>query len=167
MSVVFYGFLIVSDRRIIRVVERNRFAALVAAAILSSVVLLSELDKLSLPSPVFLALYATACWCWLIALIGIGSRLLNFTNRVLRYATDAVLPVYILHQTIIVTLGFYVIKWDTGVWPKYFLIAAATLILSVAIYEVVRRTVVTRFLFGIKSRKRPAPAQPASNLSGS
>jgi glucan biosynthesis protein C len=162
MSIVFYGFLIVSDRRIIQVVQRNWFAALVAAAILSPVILLSQIGTLTLSEPVFLALHAAACWCWLVALIGIGNRLLNFTNRVLRYATDAVLPVYILHQTIIVTLGFYVIKWDTGIWPKYFLIAPATLVLSLAIYEVVRRTIVTRFLFGIKSRKPPALAQSAS-----
>ena len=167
MFVFFYGFLIMSDGRMLQVVRRNGFTALVAAAILSPIALLSQFDKLSLPNPVFLALHAVACWCWLVALVGIGSRLLNFTNRVLRYATDAVLPVYILHQTIIVTLGFYVVKWDTGITPKYFLIAVATLVLSLAIYEVVRRTVVTRFLFGIKTRKRPAPAQPTSYLAGS
>jgi len=155
MSVVFYGFLIVSDSRIIGVVKRNWLALLVAAGILSSVIMLSRFDKPSLPSPAYNALNAAACWCWLIALIGIGSRLLNFTNRVLRYATDAVLPVYIVHQTIIITLGFYIVKWNTSIAPKYFLIGVATLFLSLAIYEVVRRTSVTRFLFGIKSRKHP------------
>lgn len=161
-TVLFCGFLMVSDGRMLQVVRHNSFTALLAAAILSPVALLNQLDKLSLPEPLFLTLHAAACWCWLVALIGTGSQLLNFTNRVLRYATDAVLPVYILHQTIIVILGFYVVKWDTGVAPKYFLIAVATLVLSLAIYEAVRRTAVTRFLFGIKSRKRPVQARPAA-----
>jgi len=155
MTVVFYGFLLVSDRRITMVVQRNWFAALVLAGILSSVIMLSRFDKLSLTTPGYNAVHAAACWCWLIALIGIGSRLINFTNRVLRYATDAVLPVYIVHQTIIITLGFYIVKWNTGIAVKYFLIGVATLVLSLAVYEIVRRTSVTRFLFGIKTRKHP------------
>lgn len=154
LCVFFCGFLLVSNSRMIQTVRRNWLTALVTAAILSPVILLDERDTLSLPEPLFLAFYATACWCWLIFIIGIGSRFLNFTNGVLRYASDAVLPVYILHQTIIVTLGFYVIKWSTGVAPKYFFIVIATLVSSLAIYEVVRRINVMRFLFGIKVRKR-------------
>jgi len=155
MSVVFYGFLIVSDRRIIGVIQRNLFTALVVAGIFSSLLLLSRFDKPSLPGPLYDTLNAAACWCWLIALIGIGSRLFNLTNRVLRYTTDAVLPVYIVHQTIIIALGFYIVKWDTSIVPKYFLVGVATLVLSLAVYEIVRRTSVTRFLFGIKARRHP------------
>ncbi len=160
ITVFFCGFLLVSDDRILQIVQRNRFKALIAAAAFSLAIYPSMTSTLPLPGAMILTFYAIACWCWLIAIIGIGSRLLNFTNQVLRYASDAVLPVYILHQTIIVVLGFYVIRWDTGVAPKYFFIVIATLVSSLAIYELVRMTSVTRFLFGIKLRNRSNSARP-------
>jgi glucans biosynthesis protein C len=80
---------------------------------------------------------------------------------VLKYTSDAVLPVYILHQTIIVTLGYWVIQWDAGVAAKYFLIVLATLAISLAVYEIVRRINVTRFLFGIKTKKPASMPTPA------
>ncbi len=168
ITVVFYGFLLVSDGRILRVVQHNRHTALIAAIVFGTGIFAFESGFATLPDViaqwVFLFLMALDCWCWLIAIIGIGSLLLNFTNRLLKYASDAVLPVYILHQTIIVTLGYFVIQWDAAIASKYFFIVIAALIGSLGIYEVVRRTSVTRFLFGIKTKKRsatvrtPAPA---------
>ena len=171
ITVFFYGFLIVADSRIVQVIHKNRFTALFAAIVCTVALYLLETDILVLPETIagkdwiiLLTLYAIDCWLWLLAILGIGRQLLNFTNRVLRYASDAVLPVYILHQTIIITLGFYVIQWHTAVAVKYFFIATATLLSSLGIYEIVRRINVTRFLFGIKTRKRLTPVQtPATS----
>jgi glucan biosynthesis protein C len=160
ITIVFYGFLLMSNDRMLQVVQRNRFTALIAAVIFSLAIFD---DILPLPGAVWLAFWAIACWCWLVAIIGVGSILLNFGNRVLRYASDAVLPVYILHQTIIVSLGFYVVRWNTGVALKYFFVAIATLVSSLAIYEVIRRANVTRFLFGMKLLKRSTPAKPPAH----
>jgi len=157
ITIFFYGFWLVLDGRMIQVVRRNRLTAEIVAVIFSLAVYaiyLSSINILPLPDAIWLAFYAIACWCWLMAIIGIGSRLLNFTNRVLAYASEAVLPVYIVHQTLIVTIGFYVIKWNTGVALKYFFIAIATLVSCLAIYEVIRRTSVTRFLFGLKQKRK-------------
>jgi glucan biosynthesis protein C len=154
ITIFFYGFWLVLDGGMLQIVRRNRYTTLIVAIILSLAIYLSGAHILPLPGPVRLAFWAIACWCWLMAFIGIGSLLLNFTNRVLSYASEAVLPVYIVHQTLIVTIGFYVIKWNTGVVLKYFFIAIATLLGSLAIYEVIRRTSVTRFLFGMKQKKK-------------
>ena len=50
------------------------------------------------------------CWACLIAICGFASRHLRFSNRFLKYANDAVLPFYILHQTVILAIGFHVIQ---------------------------------------------------------
>jgi glucan biosynthesis protein C len=116
-------------------------------------------------SQMLLTLYPLACWSWILAIIAFGSIFLNFSNRLLKYASQAVLPVYILHQTIIVVAGYYVIQLETGVMPKYFLVVLTTLAISLAIYEVARRTNVTRFLFGMKGQKSkrtiPVLAEPS------
>lgn len=154
MLIVLYGFLIVSDSRNIQTTRRNSYPALGVAAICTLFIALNRLDIVGAPTPLNMTLYAVACWSWLIFIISIGSRLLNFTNPVRSYANDAVLPVYILHQSIIVVLAYFIIQWNTPVLLKYFLIGFTTLVSSLAIYEVVRRINVTRFLFGIKTRKK-------------
>ena len=162
ITVFFYGFLLVSDGRMLQTVQRNRFTTLIAAFICTLTIYIVETAILILPpaakSAFLLTAYAVACWLWLIVIIGFGSRLLNFTNKLLRYATDAVLPVYILHQTLIVVIGFYVIQWDVPVVVKYFFIVVSVFLSALAIYEVVRQNNVTRFLFGIKARKKAASA---------
>jgi glucans biosynthesis protein C len=74
-------------------------------------------------------------------------------ERVRAYSTEAVLPFYIIHQTVIVAVGFYVVKWPAGVWVKYLTVVIATFVMTLALFEMVRRTKVTRFLFGLKPVK--------------
>ena len=154
LTIFFYGFWLVLDCRMVQMAQRNRNITLAVASILSLAVYLIREQILPLPDAVWLALLAIACFCWLMTFIGIGSLVLNFTNRVLSYASDAVLPVYIVHQTIIVAFGFYVIQWNIPDVLKFFLIAFVTLLGSLAMYEVIKRFNVTRFLFGLKLKKK-------------
>ena len=98
-------------------------------------------------------------WCWIIGLLGLGLRFLNFNKKFLVYANEAVLPFYILHHTIIYIIGFYVIQWSSRIGTKYFIIAIVSFAVIMAIYEIlIRRVSVLRILFGMKikndSRKR-------------
>ena len=47
------------------------------------------------------------------------------SEKIRDYATEAVLPFYIIHQTMIVVLGFYVVKWQAGVMVKYLIVVMA------------------------------------------
>jgi hypothetical protein len=72
-------------------------------------------------------------------------------DRLQHYVNEAVMPFYILHQTVIVVIGFYVVNWPAGVAIKYFVIVGATLAITLALFEaVIRRTKLMRFLFGMK-----------------
>jgi hypothetical protein len=102
-------------------------------------------------------MYAIDCWLFLMAFVGLGMRLLDFDNGLRRYAADAVLPVYILHQTLIIVIGYYVIQWNVPVVGKYFIVVIAVFLSALAIYEAVGRINVSRFLFGIKVRKPDVP----------
>ena len=99
-------------------------------------------------------------WFWILALLGLGRRFLSFENSVLRYANEAAYPFYILQQTMIVAIGFVVVTWDLAVLPKFLIIAVASLASSLVLYEGVRRTTITRFLFGMKTTARRVLPQP-------
>lgn len=94
-------------------------------------------------------------WSWIIGLLGLGYRFLNFKNRFLAYANEAVLPFYILHLTVILIIGYPVIHWDISICAKFFIIAVISFPAIMAIYELlVRRFNILRFLFGMKLKKR-------------
>jgi hypothetical protein len=103
------------------------------------------------------ALRSLNTWCWIAFLLAMGTKFLNFRNKVLSYCNEAVLPFYILHQTIILFIGFFVVQWRLGIMLKYLIISTSSLVLILAIYELlVRRFKVIRFLFGMKVGKQPA-----------
>jgi len=92
---------------------------------------------------------------WIYALLGVGMRYLNTSNRFLKAANEGGLPYYILHQTAIVAIGFFVIQWSLPIAAKYLLIVALACLGTVLPYLLlVRPWNPVRFLFGMRLRKR-------------
>jgi len=109
----------------------------------------------NLPNLIKLGLESLATLCWLIVLLGFSQRILNFRNRFLRYASEAVLPIYIMHQTIILILGYYIVNTNLSMTVKYVLINLFSFIIIVAIYEaIVRRIGILRVFFGMRLKAR-------------
>jgi hypothetical protein len=59
--------------------------------------------------------------------------------------------VYILHQTVIIVIAWFVIRQPWAPWTKYWIVLAGTLVVSVALYHfLIRRIALLRFMFGLK-----------------
>ena len=113
-------------------------------------ILLAEMEVSGM-NLTYLLVRAAYSWSWLLTFLGFASRHLNFNNRFLRYANEAVLPFYILHQTVIVSIGFLIKDWQWAVFPKYLILATMSFIIIMVLYEfVVKRVNVLRVLFGMK-----------------
>jgi glucan biosynthesis protein C len=152
------GYILISDQRLQVAIERHKLIALiigVAFYVAWMVLVLSDIIHPDWLKPVRSAVIA---WCCLIALLGYGRQFLNFTNRFLAYFSEAGYPLYIIHQTVIVILGFYVVQWQAGVLVKLLTIMVGSFAITTALYDlVVRRTNVTRFLFGMRPLKKQQP----------
>ncbi|NIO69461.1 MAG: acyltransferase family protein [Anaerolineae bacterium] len=108
-------------------------------------------------------IWSVICWSAVVFMLGIGARYLNFNHKVLAYGNEAVLPFYLFHQTIILAVGFFVIPWNMGILPKFLIVAAISFPLILVLYELlVRRFNVVRFFFGMRPKKKPLAARPAS-----
>lgn len=103
-------------------------------------------------------------WSWLFTIFGFGLGRLNIRTPLLDYANEAVLPFYILHQTVMLTIGFYAVNWLIPDLVKWIVILLGTFVICMALYEsLIRRINLLRFLFGMKPLPRPQPAtQPAA-----
>ena len=55
------------------------------------------------------------CWCWVLVCVGFGRRYLNRNSPLLQRANEAVYPFYILHQTVLIALAYYVLPWPAPV----------------------------------------------------
>ena len=141
--------------------ERNLGIAFATGVAISAFFIISHLLDYrfvfgyNLPNLLQLGIKSLATLCWLIVLLGFSQRTLNFSNRFLEYASEAVLPIYILHQTIIIILGYYIVNTGFPLIVKYTFINIFSFVLIVAIYETtVKRFGVLRILFGMRSMQR-------------
>ncbi|MFH1137033.1 MAG: acyltransferase family protein [Pseudomonadota bacterium] len=148
------GFLTAGDDRYRAGMERSRYISLILAVSASSLMFLFPIDLTFLAEVgqyvATVLVRSLNSWSWLTTFLGFGSKYLCFSNNILKYAREAALPFYILHQTIIVVVGYYLASRPEGVLVKYLLLAAVSLAVIMAIYEFpIRRARVFRFLFGM------------------
>jgi len=112
-------------------------------------------ESFSLMFVLFQIVMSIANWSWVVFILSLGVRYLSFSNKVVNYGNEAVLPFYVLHQTIILVVGWFVIPWDIGILPKYLIIIVVSFVLIMALYELlVRRINVLRFLFGMRPKTK-------------
>ena len=92
-------------------------------------------------------------WCWLLSFLAFSSKYLRKSNRVLKYANTAVLPFYVLHQTVIILIAFFLLKWEAGLLLKWPALGVLSFIVIMFLYHVIiRRIRFLRFLFGMRLR---------------
>jgi len=102
----------------------------------------------------FNILLAFTTWFWIVAILYLGRKFLKFSNRFVAWGNDAVLPVYIVHSTFIAVASYYAVQWNTAVIWKYLYIVGVTFVGSWVFLEVFKLTNVTRFLMGIRFKKK-------------
>ena len=172
---ILYGYTIASDRRFGSSLRQHRKKALTLGVATFVVVgtlfalgsesegadLLVDYDVISVAMRAFKGLSG---WLWVVAIMGLATgsakepQVADKVNqgptpldRIGAYTSEAVLPIYVLHQTVIVLLAFHIVAWPIHGILKYIALCLISLVIIVAIYDVaVRRTRPTRFLFGMK-----------------
>lgn len=100
-------------------------------------------------------------WCAIVAALGFAHRHLNFDSCARRYLTEAVFPVYILHQTLTIVIAQALLPWALAPGVEGPLLVAATFGLSFLGFEGVRRVAWLRPVFGLRRAGPVAPARGA------
>lgn len=103
----------------------------------------------------YMSLYPITAWSWIFTAIGHGKKYLNKKHRIQNYINEAVYPFYILHQTIIVIVVYYVVQSPDSVYSKFIFTFITSFALIMGIYHLlIKPYAVTRFLFGMKPKKK-------------
>jgi len=161
-----YGYLVFSSDLIQQAIIRQRRIALVIALGLTLAVpaisdyVSSHSSFLIFVSVMFLV--SMIIWSSILTVLGYGMRYLTRNSNWLGYANEAVLPIYILHQPVILIIGFLIIPLSLPILAKYLVILSLAFGVTLGLYELcIRRVNPVRRIFGLKVRK---PDTKSGNL---
>ncbi|MEM7033139.1 MAG: acyltransferase family protein, partial [Chloroflexota bacterium] len=171
LLLVIFGFLIYSSNLLVETISQCKTKALFAAIPCSIAFLV--LIPISIPAfaeyrsdpslqnfinhPEILLFYilvmgfkVLAEWFWLIAILGYARKYLSSTGSIMQRLSRMAFPFYIFHQTIIISIGFFVVQYPLSIWLKYTIISLLAIPLTYACCELAKQQAITRFIFGIK-----------------
>jgi peptidoglycan/LPS O-acetylase OafA/YrhL len=164
-----FGYVTISQPRFQAAVDRY---LPVSVALALTVTVVSVLYFPRHPAPgttdelAVLWLFRTSQWAWVLAALGAGHRWLYRDGPVLRYASQAVYPFYILHLPLATLIAYFVVRTSLPPGLKYTIIVVAAIALSLALYELaVRRVNVLRVCFGLRAQQ-PERARAGAERSG-
>ena len=177
-SVFLCGYVIARSERFWQRLQGLRWKTLVIALVAISIELSLRAAGRYLPPEQLPATLATVPWgaieraaralyLWsaLLAILGWGKALLDRPFPWLRYATEAVYPWYILHQSLIVLIAFWLTPMRIGAVWEPALVLLGTVIGCLALHELlIRRFNLLRVLFGLKW-KPPIPGGGLASTS--
>ena len=161
-----YGFLLARDAALWEEIQRLRKASLGIALTFAGAYLGLVA---SLPADVGYGTQVTIwvlrniyVWTMLLALLGWSKQVLNRPFRWLPWAREAVYPWYLLHQSLIVLLAYWLIPLHFSGPAEALLVLAGTVAGCWGIFAIVRRVNWLRPLFGLKRLSAEAPAGHAA-----
>jgi glucans biosynthesis protein C len=127
LVIFFLGYILATDERYRPAIERLRFFSLTLSLLLLAIGYSLEMADISLYSYYLAPFRGLNTWAWLMTFLGFASRHLNFSNKdSCNMPAKPCLPFYILHQTVIVGVGFFIRDWQLAVFPKYLFLAAVS-----------------------------------------
>lgn len=156
-----HGYVFIKEHAQALPVLHKNGSRLLISGILSSLLLIACLLVPSLKEAAFHPAYSInhsivavllgiSAFSWPLYFVNLYSRRFNFSRPLLPELNRSVLPVYILHQTIIVVGGYYIIKYVPNGLLQFLLIVGLTVILAIPFYLLVKKFKLSRFLFGIR-----------------
>ena len=93
-----------------------------------------------------------ASFSWVMFFLGLSQRIANFNHPILKAANIGILPFYMLHQTVIVIIGFYIVQLEWSIILKFLIIFSSSLIITIILYQLIKQIKILRFLFGLKNK---------------
>ncbi|SFF88160.1 acyltransferase family protein [Pontibacter chinhatensis] len=165
ISVFLIGFMLMKLPQLQDKVRRLRWhslsMAITTVTILYTFYWFEDVDLNGAALDVYYVIRQSNRWFWLMAILGFAMQHLNRKHKYLAQANEMVYPFYILHQTVIVALAFYLLEADWSVGAKFTFISLSTFILC---FLLVRYVVMPlnwlRVPFGLKPVQKRNVAAP-------
>jgi glucan biosynthesis protein C len=175
--VLLYGFVLAAEPRarvaVARVARPAGWCGLAGFVVLLSAGLVIEPEKLmsgyGAVDVTWRFMKGVVAWLLMLGIVALVAKWR--APAVSRYVRDAVLPVYVLHQTVLVVLAWRILEWDGPAGVQLVLLILGTAAGTLALYELLRRIPGAGVLLGqrkrssARARTRAAAPAPSSVLT--
>jgi len=160
-----YGFIFMSDPEFISIIKKKMYLFLIVG-IIGSIYFLytgsqSPENVQEYLHPSF-SLYHIQisivsmfiAYSWILFFLGFFASKFNISHSILVPANISILPIYILHQTLIIVIGYYVVNTELHLALKFVIITFTAIPAAVLLYKIIQTNSVLRFLFGLKRKQK-------------
>ncbi len=124
--------------------------------------------NVSLSWAIFMIIRVIMVWNALFFILYLGDKYLNVRNSALKYTSEASMPFYVIHQPIIIIIGFFIYNLDWAVPVKAaFLVSLSFITIMILYHFIIRKVNFLRVLFGLKMIQKPKIHQEATLINRS
>lgn len=153
-----YGYLLFTDQRFENAIEHHgKMAFILAIAIMPLFIYMvgllieGQLKYGTFGYAIVMGLRTFNSWCWILAIFYLGNKYLRFSSGFLKYSNQGSIAFYILHQTVIVVVAYFICQWTVPIFLKYLIQTLISFAIIMLTYELlIRRLKFIRLLFGLK-----------------
>jgi peptidoglycan/LPS O-acetylase OafA/YrhL len=162
-TLVFFvaGFIIYSDDRFLRAIRRD-WAIMLSLGIVSTlfffvigamgVAMDWAVDIGTTQFYLLWVVFSINSWCWTLFVLNVGMRAMDYTNKWLQYGQEMIMPLFLVHQPVILAFAFFVVPLEWNLWLKLLVVVFGSFAISLGIYElIIKRVRPLRSLFGMKA----------------
>ena len=99
-------------------------------------------------------LFTLIGWGLALSVLYLAMKRLNFSNKLLVYGNETIMPFYLLHQPVIIVVSYFVVQWNTGITVKLLVVVISSFLITLGLVELlIRPFKPMRRLFGMKPRR--------------
>ena len=164
------GFVLLADQRFLAAVRRDLPIAFAVGVVGTAALAVLDFGgwvvddtqhEVNLRSLAIVSVFVVQGWAWTLVVLNLGMRASRLQRPVSPAINEAVLPVYVIHQPVILAVAFVVVQWPIGIVPKWIALFAVSAAATLLLVELALRNRYTRMLLGA----RPGSQSPPSGAS--
>jgi glucans biosynthesis protein C len=153
------GYIYFSQNSFKEFIRNNNLLIAVVTLITSFIYIFGFINDMAgkylFVSLIFTYIKVLNSWNWLLFIFYLGEKYFTTPKKGLRYLSQAAMPFYVLHQPIIVGIGFYMYQLSWSKPSKLLLLTLMSFIIIMLIYHfVIQHISILRVVFGIKGKRK-------------
>jgi hypothetical protein len=151
-----YGYILLSRIEVFDNITKNRRFFALVSLLFTILFFFDYYHSIDPYIPNSIQLYLKACGDLVIGLTvtTYAATYLNRDHPIRRHINEGIYPFYILHQTVIIVIGFYLYNLTMNVGLKALILTLGSLITCISLFLLIRSFNLTRVLFGMPVKKK-------------
>jgi glucans biosynthesis protein C len=161
LAIYMIGYVYFSQNVFKDFIRKNRNLIGILVVVTSILYIYGFMQEIHEKSLVFSLIFAfikvVNSWNWLLWIFYLAETYLARQQKGLKYLNQASMPFYVLHQPIIIGVGFCIYQLSWPVLSKFLLLSSMSFVLIMFFYHlIIQRFSFLRLVFGLKSREKRA-----------